>query len=390
MKSLMHFFAKQKVPAMIVLLAATVLIILIFKIAYNQNGSEITTREDPSILLNDVSIVPADFFQKSDNQSVQCKLCFRLCIIPENYRGFCRVRENKRGILYTLVYGSLASTQVAPIEKDGMKHALPGTNVLAIATAGCNFRCQQCQNWHITQFYPEEVGATQFTPQEIVEKAMERNASTITGTINEPAVFYEYLYDVAVLASKAGLNMQFHTNGAIAEKPLRALLKHVDHVVVDLKGFNPDTYIEYYEGCFYNVKDTLRIIREEKVWLEIVNLVIPTVNDCMEEIRKMSEWIVLNLGPDVPLHFTRFFPAYRLLHLPPTPIETLETAHTAARNAGMQFVTIGNVPGHKYNSTFCPHCYNKLIHRVHFNVLSVNIYEGRCESCGEEIPGVWN
>ncbi|HAZ31123.1 MAG TPA: AmmeMemoRadiSam system radical SAM enzyme, partial [Dehalococcoidia bacterium] len=278
------------------------------------------------------------FFQEMADNKVQCQLCFWNCIIPEGHRGICRVRANREGRLYTLVYGLLASTMIAEIEKDGMQHALPGTRVLAIATAGCNFRCKQCHNWHITQRGPEDVRARQFTPQEVVDLALRRGARTITGTINEPTVFFEFLYDVAILAREQGLRMQFHTNGAIAEEPLRALLQRIDQAVVDLKGFCPAVYREYFGGCLEGVLRTLKIIKEEGAWLEITNLVIPGVNDCIEEIRAMSEWILENLGPDVPLHFTRFHPAYRLTHLPATPIETLEEARRIAKELGINFV----------------------------------------------------
>ena len=266
----------------------------------------------------EVNGVKARFWQQLDNGQVRCRLCVHYCIVPAGERGLCRVRVNREGSLYTLVYGHVAASQIAPIEKDGMKHALPGTQVLAIATASCNFRCKQCHNWHITQRSPEEVRSVQYSPQEIVDFALQSGARTITGTINEPTVFFEFLYDVAILAREQGLRMQFHTNGTIAEEPLRLLLKRLDQVVVDLKGFCPYIYREYYGGCLDSVLRTLKIIKEEGAWLEITNLVIPTVNDCMDDIKAMSEWILDNLGPDVPLHFTRFFPSYQLTHLPPT------------------------------------------------------------------------
>ncbi|MCI2424606.1 AmmeMemoRadiSam system radical SAM enzyme [Candidatus Acetothermia bacterium] len=337
----------------------------------------------------EVSAVEARFWEQLDGKRVRCLLCVHYCIIPAGRRGICRVRENIEGRLYTLVYGLLASTMIAPIEKDGMQHALPGTDVLAIATAGCNFRCKQCHNWHITQRGPEEVRARRFTPQEVVDFALRRGARTITGTINEPTVFFEFLYDVAILAREAGLRMQFHTNAGIAEEPLRALLKRVDQVVVDLKGFCPAIYREYYGGCLEGVLRTLKIIREEGAWLEITNLVIPTVNDCMDQIRAMSEWIIKHLGPDVPLHFTRFVPAFKLTHLPRTPITTLEMAHRVAREAGINFVTIGNVPGHRYNSTFCPCTGERLIHRIHFHVIYNKIVDGRSPFSGRPVPGIW-
>jgi len=333
---------------------------------------------------------PAAFWEPLEAGRVRCLLCEHRCVLADGARGLCRVRENRKGRLYTLVYGLLAATVAAPIEKDGMGHALPGTTVLAIASAGCNFRCRQCHNWTITQFGPEHVSARTFTPEEVVAWAQRHGARTITGTINEPTVFFEFLYDLAAVARAQGLRMQFHTNGFIAEVPLRALLKRVDQVVVDLKGFCSVVYREYFGGSLAAVLRTLQIIREAGAWLEITNLVIPGVNDCLDEIRAMAEWIMVHLGPDVPLHFTRFHPSYRLTHLPATPIRTLEAAREIALDVGLKFVTLGNVPGHRYNSTFCPGCGERIIHRVHFNVLRNDVVSGRCRFCGEEIPGIWD
>ena len=300
------------------------------------------------------------------------------------------MRENRDGKLYTLVYGKVYSYQVAPIEKDGMYHLLPGTRLLALATASCNFRCKHCHNWTLTQVGPEDISYRKWSPEEVVETAIRRGARTISGTINEPTIFYEYLYDIAKIARKEGLKFQFHTNGSISPEPLRTLLKHTDGVVVDLKGFTEKFYREIASAELEPVLETLKIIREEGVWLEITNLVIPTLNDEVDDIRRMCEWIKENLGPDVPLHFTRFSPAYKLTHLPRTPIETLEAARKIAMEIGLNYVTIGNVPGHKHNSTFCPGCEKRVIHRIHFTVLENNIEDGRCRFCQYKIPGIWS
>jgi len=345
---------------------------------------------EPLDIEQDILYSKAMFFQELTDNKVQCQLCFIHCIIPDGYRGICRVRVNRKGQLYTLVYGFLAATPIAPIEKDGMLHALPGTKVLAIATPSCNFRCKQCHNWHITQSYPEDVATRKFTPHEVIDLALCQGARTITGTINEPTIFFEFLYDVAILAREKGIRMQFHTNGAIAEKPLRALLQRIDQTVIDLKGFCSEVYREYYSGCLNSVLHTLKIINEEGTHLEITYLVIPTINDCPDDIRAMSEWIVENLGPDVPLHFTRFYPSFKLTRLSPTPVETLEKVHSVARDAGLNFVTIGNVPGHRYNSTFCPCTGERLIHRIHFDVIYNKVTDdGRSPFSGRPVPGVW-
>jgi pyruvate formate lyase activating enzyme len=331
----------------------------------------------------------AMFYQELSNNKIQCQLCFRKCIVPEGKRGFCRVRENRDGKLYSLVYGRIYSWQVAPIEKDGMYHLLPGTKLLAIATASCNFRCKHCHNWTLTQVGPEDISYHKLSPEEVVEEAIKRGAKTISGTINEPTIFYEYLYDIAKLAKKKGLKMQFHTNGGVNPEPLRALLKYIDGVVVDLKGFTEKFYAKISFAELDAVLKVLKIIKEEGVWLEITNLIIPTLNDNLEDIRKMCEWIKKNLGEDVPLHFTRFSPDYKLMHLPPTPIKTLEKAYRIAKDVGLHYVTIGNVPGHTNNSTFCPKCGKRLIHRIHFQVLKNNIVKGKCKFCKYKISGVW-
>lgn len=333
--------------------------------------------------------IEASFYEKLDNYRVHCQLCFKNCIIPEGRRSFCRVRENRGGILYSLVYGMPATLQIDPIELEPMYHMLPGHRNLCVATASCNFRCPHCQNWHITQRDPEDVHSFSASPEEVVETAIRNRCLSISHSINEPAIFYEYMYDIARLAQKRGLKTLFHTNGSLNEEPLRELLKWMDGVTVDLKGFTEEFYNEVVSGDLGTVLNNLKVIREEGVWLEIVNLIIPTLNDNPDDIRRMCEWIREHLGKETPLHFSRFSPAYKLTRLPKTPIETLEKAHSIARDVGLEYVTIGNVPGHKYNSTFCPECNSRLIHRVHFKVLANNIEDGRCGYCGHKIPGIW-
>lgn len=331
------------------------------------------------------SKMEALYYDMLNNNAVKCKLCFRECIIPDGECGFCRVRENCGGKLYSLVYGRTYSWQVAPIEKDGMYHLLPGGKLLAFATASCNFKCKHCHNWTLTQIGPDESEYSHWMPQEIVEYAVKSGCSVISGTINEPTVFYEYLYEVARLAKKRGLKFQFHTNGGINPDPLRALLKYTDGVVVDLKGFTTEFYKDVAQAELSPVLRTLKIIREEGVHLEITNLIIPTYNDDLTKIKSMCQWIKENLDPSVPLHFTRFSPEYKLRHLPQTPLETLEETHRIAKEMGLKYVYIGNVPGHRYNSTFCPSCNKRVIHRIHFKVLKTNVLEGKCKYCGTKI-----
>jgi len=331
----------------------------------------------------------ARHWQPLADNKVLCKLCPHGCIIPEGMRGLCRVRENREGVLYSLVFGRPVAIGIGPIEKAPFHHFHPGHRRQTIATVGCNLRCKHCHNWRISQREFEEVRYHSRSPQEIVAGVKAAGLNSVSFTYTEPTVFFEYMYDIAKLAQEHGMKTTLVTNGFIHHEPLRALLRHMDAVRVDLKAFSEEFYREISRASLAPVLNTLKIIQEEGVWLEIINLIIPTLNDCPDEIRAMCEWILENLGPDVPLHLNRFHPAFKMTHLPPTPVETLEMAHAIAREVGISFVTIGNVPGHRYDSTFCPACEEKLIHRVGMSVLANNIEKGRCRFCGREIPGVW-
>jgi pyruvate formate lyase activating enzyme len=219
--------------------------------------------------------------------------------------------------------------------------------------------------------------------------AIERGCKSISSTMNEPIVFYEYMYDINRLAKEMGLRTLFHTNGSLRPEPLFALLEYMDAVTVDLKAFTQQFYEEVSESELEPVLETLRNVKKAGVHLEIVNLVIPTLNDNLDDIRRMCVWIRENLGAEVPLHFTRFFPAYKLTSLPPTPVATLEAAVRIADEEGLRYVYIGNVPGHERNSTFCPECGERVIHRIHCNVLSMDVERGKCRFCEHEIPGIW-
>ncbi len=332
----------------------------------------------------------AMYYTNYGRDRVRCELCYQNCSIGRGRRGFCRNRENRRGKLITLVYGKPSAINIDPIEKEPQHHMLPGTNMLCIGTAGCNFRCRHCHNWHLSQRSIEEIGSYQaHTPQEIVDAAVQLELQTISATYNEPTVFYEYLLDIAKLAKAARINVLWHSNGYMKPEPLAELLQYTDSVTIDLKGFSQRAY-DNSSATLEPVLETLKTIHASKAWLEIVNLVIPTINDSAEEIREMCQWIKKQLSEEVPLHFSRFFPNYRLRNIAPTPVETLESARDIAREAGLHYVTLGNVPGHTYNSTFCPKCDEILIRRVHFAVTENRIREGKCASCQHPIPGIWS
>jgi pyruvate formate lyase activating enzyme len=336
------------------------------------------------------SAVEARFYNVNSSQAVKCGLCFRSCTIAEGKRGFCRNRENRNGALYSLVYGQAAAVQHDPIEKEPMYHNLPGSTILCTGTASCNFRCKFCHNWHLSQRTLEELApyTSELTPKDIVKKAQKKRAG-LSFTYNEPTVFYEFMYDIAEMGATKGMNTIFHTNGGMQAEPMKELLKHMRGVTVDLKGFTADYYRNMSFARMTPVLETLKLIKQQGKWLEIVNLMVPTMNDNMSSVKEMCEWVMANLGPDVPVHFIRFFPAYKMNHLPATPIKTLEEARKIAADAGVKYVYIGNVPGHKYNSTYCPECKNKIISRTHFAVHQVKIKNSKCSFCGYRIPGLW-
>jgi pyruvate formate lyase activating enzyme len=342
-------------------------------------------------LISSPTMKEAMFYKKLEDNFVQCNLCFRNCTIPPGKRGFCGVRENREGKLYSLVYSAPCAIQIDPIEKEPSFHMLPGSKILCIGTAGCNFRCKFCHNWHMSFATVEETHNYPISPQEIIDLAKKEKCQTVSFTYNEPTVFYELMLEVMRLAKREGLKTLFHTNGAMNEEPLRELLKYTDSVTVDLKGFTQDFYKNLPEEAFLEpVLRNLKIIKEMNKHLEIVNLVIPTANDDEEDFERMCLWIKENLGQDTPLHINRFSPTYKFSHLPSTPIITLERLKEIADRVGLRYVYIGNAPGHKFNSTYCPVCKNRLIHRIHFSVLENNIKGGLCKFCRNRIPGIWD
>ena len=329
------------------------------------------------------------YFTSLDGGEVQCELCPHKCRVSKGKRGLCRVRENRDGHYYTLVYGNPCAVHLDPIEKKPFFHVLPATSSLSIATAGCNFQCKFCQNWEISQASPEDLYNIDFPPESLVQKAKEAKAQSIAYTYVEPTIFYEYMLDTAQLAKKAGLLNVYHSNGFINPAPLRNLCKVLDAADIDLKGFTDGFYQELCSGELAPVLNTLKILKQEKVHIEITNLMIPTKNDEMSVVKEMCLWIKKELGPDTPIHFSRFYPLYRLKNLPPTPVSTLEKARAAALSAGLEYVYIGNVPGHESESTFCPKCKKLLIQRTGYMVGEIHLKGGKCGYCGKPIPGIW-
>jgi pyruvate formate lyase activating enzyme len=322
------------------------------------------------------------------SKKVKCELCPTECVL-ENYQvGGCKVRINKDGILYSLVYGNPCAVAIDPIEKKPFYHVVPGGRAFSVATAGCVLGCKFCQNWQISQARPEETRNYYLPPEDLVRQALFYGCETVAYTYTEPTVFYEYMYDTAVLGRKFGLLNTVHTCGYINRRPLVELLKYIDAMAVDLKAFTEDFYARLCGGRLKPVLETIEVVRQEGVWLEIINLIIPGQNDSPEQIRQMCRWIVKTVGADVPLHFSRFFPYYKMKNLPPTPYKSLWRAREIALEEGMKFVYIGNIRTEAEN-TFCPTCKRLLIERRGYLIIQNHIKKSRCPFCETLIPGVW-
>ena len=340
---------------------------------------------------NDAQFVrEAQFYEKLAYKKIKCKLCPRECVIDDRERGYCGARENRGGTYYTLVHSRVVTAHIDPIEKKPFFHVLPGTLAFSIATAGCNVNCKMCQNWEISQVRPEQVRATYAPPAKVAELARENRCPAIAYTYSEPVIFYEYVVDTAQAAHEVGVRSVVVTGGYVSEEPLKKLCKAVDAIKVDLKAYSEKFYKEVVNGELKHVLNTLVTIRKQGMWNEIVYLVVPTLNDSDQEFQGLARWIKSDLGPDVPLHFSRFHPEYLLKNLPPTPLETLERAKAIADAEGLHYVYIGNVPGHPAESTYCPKCRKVVVERLGYTVGAVHLKHGKCEYCHTPIPGLWS
>ena len=339
---------------------------------------------------SNLSQVEARFYKKHADREIECILCPRMCRLGDKERGYCGVRENQGGTYITLVYGKACAIHVDPIEKKPFFHFLPNSRALSIAAAGCNVNCKFCQNWEISQVRPEQINHVDLDPQQAARSALKYDSPVIAYTYTEPIVFYEYMYDTAVEARKKGVKSVVVTGGHINEEPLRELIPVVDAIKIDLKSFNQDFYTKYVRGELQPVLKAIEVISQSPVWLEIVYLVIPTLNDSPEEIRGLSRWIMSSIGPDVPIHFSRFHPMYLMKNLPPTPVSTLERLGRIAQEEGLHYVYVGNVPGHRAESTYCPRCGERVIHRRGYQIQAINLDGGNCGFCNTSIAGVWS
>jgi len=320
---------------------------------------------------------------------VKCLLCTHTCILKAGERGKCRARMNVNGELRSLVYGRPVALHVDPIEKKPFYHFLPGSDAFSFATAGCPLRCKFCQNWEISQSSPEDFSAGPISPAEIVDSASSRRAPIIAFTYNEPTVFMEYLADVSATARKRKLRCVMVSCGYMSPEPLKEMCGLLDAIKIDLKGFSEDFYQNVCSAQLKPVLDNIRQIAKSGVHLELVNLVVPTLNDSEKMMAGLVSWITGEIGPDVPVHFTRFHPDYQLLNLPETPVATLERFRNYAMSKGIHFAYAGNVPGHPGNHTYCPQCGKAVIQRNGFFIEQQDMANGKCKFCGKAIAGVW-
>jgi pyruvate formate lyase activating enzyme len=331
----------------------------------------------------------AMFYEKLDDKKVKCFLCNHGCIIKEGKRGICHVRENKDGVLYSLVYGKVISMNIDPIEKKPLFHFLPGSTSFSIATIGCNFHCKHCQNYEISQ-YPkthDDIIGQDVTPREIVKSAIRYGCESISYTYTEPTIYFEFAYDCAKLAHERGIKNVFVSNGYTGVEAIKAIAPYLDGNNIDLKG-DDNFYKEVCGAKVEPVKNTIRLMKELGVWVEVTTLIIPDYNDSEIILRDIAGFIA-SVDPYIPWHVTQFYPTYMLIDKPRTPIKTLRRARDIGYEVGLKYVYEGNVPGEGGENTYCHNCKELLIKRFGFRISENKIKDGRCYKCGAEIKGVW-
>jgi pyruvate formate lyase activating enzyme len=329
------------------------------------------------------------YFTPMDNLMIRCELCPHGCEVGPGERGLCEVRENINGQYYSLVYANPCAVHIDPIEKKPFYHVLPASRAFSLATAGCNFDCKFCQNWEISQARPDDTYNYSLAPDAVVSSALQFKSQVIASTYVEPVIFIEYMLAIGRLAKSQPLLKVMHSNGFINDRPLEDLCDVLDAACIDLKGFTENFYQTMTGGSLAPVLNTLKVLNARRVHTEIVNLMVPGENDDLDQVRAMCLWIREQLGPDVPLHFSRFYPRYRLKSIPPTPVSTLEKARGIAMAQGLHFVYVGNVPEHPAGHTYCPACQKMLIRRIGYQVHVQGLNEGKCQFCGRVIPGIW-
>lgn len=336
----------------------------------------------------------ADFYRKisPEDQTVQCFLCHHQCRIKNGSRGLCKVRENKNGILYSLVFGMLVSKNIDPIEKKPLFHMLPGSLSFSIATVGCNFCCRHCQNYSISQYpklHPGNIPGTAATPQQIVNTARMHDCRSISYTYVEPTIFFEFAYETAILAHEVGIKNVFVSNGYTGPEATKKIAPYLDANNIDLKGFRDNFYHKICGAKLKHVLETITLMKELGVWVEITTLVIPGLNDSNQELKDIASFLS-SLDPNIPWHVSRFHPAFEMTETPSTPVETLRRARDIGLEAGLKFVYTGNIPGEEGENTFCPDCGDKIIERVGYLTRTPGLDLSRCKRCGTTLAGIFD
>jgi pyruvate formate lyase activating enzyme len=332
----------------------------------------------------------AMLYQKLDDNLVQCNLCHHYCKIKPSKVGICGVRENREGVLYSLVYGKLIARAVDPIEKKPLFHFLPGSTSYSVATVGCNFRCRHCQNAEIAHMPHDlhRIVGEDVSPEEIVQEAKKSNCESISYTYTEPTIFFEYAYETGRFAKAEGIRNIFVSNGYMTEEAIDLIAPYLDAINIDLKGLEP-FYKKICSAHMQPVVESIRKMHERGIWVEVTTLIIPTLNDGEEELRRLAE-IVASVDVSIPWHLSAFHPAYLLQDKPRTPAETIQRARTIGLDSGLQQVFVGNLPGQEGEDTCCPQCGEVLIKRMGYLIMVNKLREGACPRCNTTIAGVWS
>ena len=333
----------------------------------------------------------AYLYERLENERVRCFLCNHRCLIKSGDKGVCGVRKNRSGTLVSLVYEKVIASHSDPIEKKPLFHFLPGTSSYSIATVGCNFRCLFCQNADISQMPSDhnQIIGENMTPEKIVQDAVGTRSASISYTYTEPTIYFELAVDTARLAVSEGLKNVFVSNGYMTEQCLQDMYPDLHAANVDLKAFNERFYKEQCGAKLQPVLKTLEIMKKMGIWLEVTTLLIPGLNDSMEELKELAQFIA-GLDPNIPWHISRFHPTYRLTNVRATPAEIIRSARDLGYEAGLRYVYTGNLPGDEGEKTFCHDCGELLIDRLGFHVSQNRIKKNHCPDCGAKIPGVWN
>ena len=335
----------------------------------------------------------ADFQRVLDGEkkTVECYLCSHRCHIKDGRRGICQVRENREGVLYSLVYGKLISQNVDPIEKKPLFHLLPGSLSYSIATVGCNFRCSHCQNYDISQYPRMHDGAvigTSVTPEQVATSAQEYGCQSISYTYIEPTIFFEFAYECAQLAHERGIKNVFVSNGYTSPEATKKIAPFLDGNNIDLKAFTDKFYREVCGAKLASVLETIELMKELGVWVEVTTLVIPGWNDTDSELKEIARFIK-GIDPEMPWHVTRFHPTFKMTDRGATPSSTLQRARQIGIAEGLKYVFVGNIPGEDGENTICPQCGEKVVERMGFSIMSQNLANGKCGNCGYSIAGVF-